>query len=151
MRGIETAQEAKDPLQRPQVAAPKEKKPAFGPGEASVIFVLGGPGAGKGTQCANMVRDYGFVHLSAGDLLRAEHNREGSEFGMLEVTRGSEGRGWKSRQCQKGSGLATGTETGGALDDRITGPYSEMRVLYRRRVIVEQPLVKLSRPRRLRR
>jgi len=23
-----------------------------------------GPGAGKGTQCANLVRDYGFVHLS---------------------------------------------------------------------------------------
>jgi UMP-CMP kinase family protein len=37
-----------------------------------VVFVLGGPGAGKGTQCGNIVRDYGFVHLSAGDLLRAE-------------------------------------------------------------------------------
>lgn len=37
-----------------------------------VIFVLGGPGAGKGTQCANIVEKYGFVHLSAGDLLRDE-------------------------------------------------------------------------------
>lgn len=46
-----------------------------------VYFVLGGtattlkdigPGAGKGTQCANLVKTYGFVHLSAGDLLRAE-------------------------------------------------------------------------------
>ena len=35
-----------------------------------VVFVLGGPGAGKGTQCANIVRDYGWVHLSAGDLLQ---------------------------------------------------------------------------------
>ena len=36
----------------------------------NVVFVLGGPGSGKGTQCANLVREYGFVHLSAGDLLR---------------------------------------------------------------------------------
>ncbi|SCU95688.1 LAMI_0F03312g1_1 [Lachancea mirantina] len=61
----------------------KEKKPAFSEDEVSVIFVLGGPGAGKGTQCANLVKDYGFAHLSAGDLLRAEQNREGSEFGAL--------------------------------------------------------------------
>ncbi|XP_048762186.1 UMP-CMP kinase-like isoform X2 [Ostrea edulis] len=46
-----------------------------------VIFVLGGPGAGKGTQCENIVRDFGFVHLSAGDLLREERQRPGSEFG----------------------------------------------------------------------
>lgn len=52
-------------------------------GEISVIFVLGGPGAGKGTQCANLVRDYGFVHLSAGDLLRAEQSRHGSQYGQL--------------------------------------------------------------------
>ena len=44
---------------------------------------MGGPGAGKGTQCANLVKDYGFVHLSAGDLLRAEQKRPGSEFGEL--------------------------------------------------------------------
>ncbi|KAI8849555.1 adenylate kinase-domain-containing protein [Chytridium lagenaria] len=49
----------------------------------SVIFVLGGPGAGKGTQCANLVRDYGFEHLSAGDLLREERNRKGSPYGEL--------------------------------------------------------------------
>ncbi|KAI1300684.1 bifunctional uridylate/adenylate kinase, partial [Mortierella claussenii] len=44
---------------------------------------LGGPGAGKGTQCANLVRDFGFVHLSAGDLLRAEQDRVGSKYGDL--------------------------------------------------------------------
>ncbi|KNC98319.1 UMP-CMP kinase [Spizellomyces punctatus DAOM BR117] len=53
------------------------------PDDTTVVFVLGGPGAGKGTQCANLVRDYGFVHLSAGDLLRAEQNRSGSEYGEL--------------------------------------------------------------------
>ncbi|KAF2725434.1 UMP-CMP kinase-like protein [Polychaeton citri CBS 116435] len=71
----------------PALQAPKRDKPLFSPGtgsdEALVIFVLGGPGAGKGTQCANLVRDYGFRHLSAGDLLRAEQDRQGSEFGEM--------------------------------------------------------------------
>ena len=48
----------------------------------TVVFVLGGPGAGKGTQCANVVRDFEFVHLSAGDLLRA-HMKSGSEDGNM--------------------------------------------------------------------
>lgn len=48
-----------------------------------VLFVLGGPGAGKGTQCAKLVSTYGFTHLSAGDLLRAEQERPGSEYGQL--------------------------------------------------------------------
>ncbi|KAK9467631.1 adenylate kinase-domain-containing protein [Lipomyces arxii] len=59
---------------------------AFKKDEVKVIFVLGGPGVGKGTQCANLVRDYSFVHMSAGDLLRAEQAREGSEFGELIST-----------------------------------------------------------------
>jgi len=48
----------------------------------NVVFVLGGPGSGKGTQCANIVKNYGFVHLSAGDLLRGEVN-SGSENGQM--------------------------------------------------------------------
>ncbi|KAI0948452.1 UMP-CMP kinase, variant 2 [Taiwanofungus camphoratus] len=51
--------------------------------KVTVIFVLGGPGVGKGTQCASLVDDFGFCHLSAGDLLRAEQAREGSEYGEL--------------------------------------------------------------------
>ena len=47
-----------------------------------VVFVLGGPGAGKGTQCANIVRDFGWVHLSAGDLLR-EARSSGDETGQM--------------------------------------------------------------------
>lgn len=39
--------------------------------------------SGKGTQCALMVKDYGFVHLSAGDLLRGEQERPGSQYGDL--------------------------------------------------------------------
>jgi len=37
-----------------------------------VVWVLGGPGSGKGTQCAKIVEKYGYVHISSGDLLRAE-------------------------------------------------------------------------------
>ena len=37
-----------------------------------IIFVLGGPGSGKGTQCEKIVEKYGFTHLSSGDLLREE-------------------------------------------------------------------------------
>lgn len=40
----------------------------------------GGPGSGKGTQCANIVQHFGYTHLSAGDLLRAEIE-SGSENG----------------------------------------------------------------------
>ena len=48
---------------------------------ATVIFVLGGPGSGKGTQCANLVHHYHFTHLSAGDLLRAEQDNPESTHG----------------------------------------------------------------------
>lgn len=54
---------------------PDEKK-------IKVVFVLGGPGSGKGTQCANIVQHFGFTHLSAGDLLRAEI-KSGSENGTM--------------------------------------------------------------------
>lgn len=46
----------------------------------SVVFVLGGPGSGKGTQCARITEGFKWVHLSAGDLLRAERSK-GSELG----------------------------------------------------------------------
>jgi UMP-CMP kinase len=70
-----------------QKSAPAEfiepPKKAFKDGEVSVIFVLGGPGSGKGTQCNRLVKEHQFVHLSAGDLLRAEQQRPGSQYGEL--------------------------------------------------------------------
>ena len=53
----------------------KKKKP-------TVMFVLGGPGAGKGTQCTKLSEKYGMVHLSAGDLLRSARD-SGSKNGQL--------------------------------------------------------------------
>lgn len=46
-----------------------------------IIWVLGGPGSGKGTQCDKIVKKYGFTHLSTGDLLRNEV-QSGSERGQ---------------------------------------------------------------------
>ena len=71
------------PADKRRLSAPQKDTPTFSPSKVSVVYVLGGPGAGKGTQCANLVRDYGFTHLSAGDLLREEQDRKDSEFGSL--------------------------------------------------------------------
>lgn len=46
----------------------------------NVIFVLGGPGAGKGTQCERIEKEFGYVHISAGDLLRVERQKTDSQF-----------------------------------------------------------------------
>jgi UMP-CMP kinase len=57
--------------------------PTFDAREVKVLFVLGGPGAGKGTQCERLVRMFDYVHLSAGDLLREERAREDSQVGEI--------------------------------------------------------------------
>ena len=74
-----------------------------------MIFVLGGPGAGKGTQCARIVQvythsisrrlepsppnththtsttqEFKFVHLSAGDLLRQERDSGSKDGDLIE-------------------------------------------------------------------
>ena len=45
------------------------------------IVLFGPPGAGKGTQSTFLIGRYGLVHLSTGDLLRAEINAE-TELGL---------------------------------------------------------------------
>lgn len=50
----------------------------------AVVFVLGGPGAGKGTECAKIVKEFDFVHLSAGDLLREERKAGGEQATLID-------------------------------------------------------------------
>ncbi|KAI9347980.1 adenylate kinase-domain-containing protein [Zopfochytrium polystomum] len=49
---------------------------------SNIIFVLGGPGSGKGTQCVRLAREHGLTHLSTGDLLRAELTK-GTPIGLM--------------------------------------------------------------------
>lgn len=50
---------------------------------ARVLFVLGGPGAGKGTQSEMLLENYPCVHLSAGQLLRSEVKKPDSPHAAL--------------------------------------------------------------------
>jgi UMP-CMP kinase len=74
----------------------RQQKKLANAGQRQVVFVLGGPGAGKGTQCELLVQRLPgppWVHLSAGDLLRAERrNAANSELGALIEARISSGQ-----------------------------------------------------------
>ena len=50
-------------------------------GKPNVVFVIGGPGCGKGTQCKRIVEKFGYVSFSTGDLLRkyVAEQKEGYE------------------------------------------------------------------------
>jgi UMP-CMP kinase family protein len=51
----------------------------------NVVFILGGPGSGKGTMCKLAQIQLGWIHLSAGDLLRAERQKGGETADTIET------------------------------------------------------------------
>lgn len=68
--------------------APKIVIHHYDPREAcpdpNVVFVLGGPGAGKGTMCELAESQLGWTHLSVGDLLRLEREKGGPMAEKIE-------------------------------------------------------------------
>jgi adenylate kinase len=59
-----------DPFKHPSA---KQKRAMATPrgNIARRIIIAGAPGSGKGTQCEQLVKRYGLIHLSTGDILRA--------------------------------------------------------------------------------
>lgn len=55
------------------------------------IVLFGPPGAGKGTQSEKMIKKYGLIHISTGELLR-RHMCEGTEQGKIAQKYINEGR-----------------------------------------------------------
>jgi len=74
----------KELLQLPGMQGAKVLTPAAAASKPGVVFVLGGPGAGKGTQCSLIVEKCGYTHLSAGDLLRAERSSGSAQGKMID-------------------------------------------------------------------
>lgn len=66
-------------------------KENIGKDKNKVIFVLGGPGSGKGTQCSQLVKKYDFQHISTGDLLRDEQKNNGPNADYIRETLASGG------------------------------------------------------------
>jgi len=51
----------------------------------NVVFVLGGPGAGKGTMCELAESQLGWTHLSTGELIRAEQAKGGPTAATIDA------------------------------------------------------------------
>ncbi|MFN4115192.1 MAG: nucleoside monophosphate kinase [Inhella sp.] len=58
---------------------PRQARPS-----PNIVFILGGPGAGKGTMCELAEIQLGWSHLSAGALLRAEQAAGGPTAALIE-------------------------------------------------------------------
>lgn len=58
---------------------------ARGGGSAPIVVIAGPPAAGKGTQCEKIKAQYGYVHISTGDILR-ENVKAGTELGKKAKT-----------------------------------------------------------------
>jgi len=54
--------------------------------QPKVVFVLGGPGAGKGTMCELAELQLDWVHLSMGNLLREEQRQQNSHAAIIETS-----------------------------------------------------------------
>eukprot|EP00421_Protoceratium_reticulatum_P072263 CAMPEP_0168404750 /NCGR_PEP_ID=MMETSP0228-20121227/24796_1 /TAXON_ID=133427 /ORGANISM="Protoceratium reticulatum, Strain CCCM 535 (=CCMP 1889)" /LENGTH=241 /DNA_ID=CAMNT_0008418375 /DNA_START=52 /DNA_END=777 /DNA_ORIENTATION=- len=64
-----------------QIAAGfRSKRPSLSAFRGITTLIMGPPGGGKGTISKKLIKDFGFHHISTGDILRAQV-REGTELG----------------------------------------------------------------------
>jgi adenylate kinase len=73
------------------------------------VILLGGPGAGKGTQAERIVADYGLPHVSTGEMLRAA------------VAKGTS-MGLEAQKYMEGGRLVPDEVVIGVVRDRLTEP-----------------------------
>lgn len=63
--------------------------------KSKIVFLLGGPGSGKGTQSDLLIKDYGYKHISTGDLFREEiknvRSMTNSHKTLLEIANRTQG------------------------------------------------------------
>ena len=73
------------------------------------ILLMGPPGAGKGTQAANLVKEFGIPHISPGDMFRAAV-KEGTELGK------------QAKACMDAGKLVPDEVTIGIVKERLAKP-----------------------------
>ncbi len=73
------------------------------------ILLMGPPGAGKGTQAANLVKEFGIPHISTGDMFRAAV-KEGTELGL------------QAKACMDAGKLVPDEVTIGIVKERLAKP-----------------------------
>ncbi|KAM3716317.1 Adenylate kinase isoenzyme [Dirofilaria immitis] len=84
LKDINIVAQASDSTTSPIQMSVAKKVAVVRKAQIPIIFIIGAPGAGKGTQCAKMVEKYGLTHLSTGDLLRAEVESRAKEDDSLK-------------------------------------------------------------------
>ena len=73
------------------------------------ILLMGPPGAGKGTQAANLVKEFGIPHISTGDMFRAAV-KEGTALGL------------QAKACMDAGKLVPDEVTIGIVKERLAKP-----------------------------
>lgn len=76
------------------------------------ILLMGPPGAGKGTQAANLVNEFAIPHISTGDMFRAAV-KEGTELGK------------QAKACMNAGKLVPDEVTIGIVRERLAKPDCE--------------------------
>ncbi|OWR41498.1 Adenylate kinase isoenzyme 1 [Danaus plexippus plexippus] len=74
------------PLQCMSPKCKAYKEPPIDSSKTPIIWIIGGPGSGKRTQCQKIIAKYGFTHLCTGDVLRAEAATNNSEKSKCVAT-----------------------------------------------------------------